>query len=353
MVGYANGLVALGWKVIFASDMSKVIFLDIGLDSRVVPENVSCNSLFGNSIKVKKLLIKHQPCMLFTSMLTPSIICAFAKFIYGKRVKLVAVHGTPVTSFEKRTWIKNIRGCIKYLMVMLAYRYADLIISTSPGTASDIIVHFKLPSRKVDFCPNPLPLRQFPIAVPTQGDCERYLHFDFLCVSRLDENKNIEVLLKAFSNLLSIYGKITLCIVGEGPEKSRLASLAQTLGIESNVLFVGHTDDVNKYYHASRCFVLFSKSEEFGMVFIEALRCGLRCIANVKANGPRYIASLVEDVYLVDIDCIDKISCAMEECLLLSSSKNRAEVSNTTKVFAEVSVVGDHLLPCLFRHCII
>lgn len=350
MVGYANGLVAVGWKVIFAADMSKVAFSDTGLDRRVVQEDIRCYSLLINSLIVRRLLRKYRPSILFTSMLTPSIICALAKIIYRSPVKLVAKHGTPVGSDESLSWMKHVRKITKYLMVMAAYRYADLILATSPGTASDIVPHFSLNPNKVEVCPNPLPLSQFPLASSECEDGESNVQFDFLCVSRLDENKNVEALIKAFSELSAIHNPLTLCVVGGGPEKGRLEALARRLGVENSVVFVGHALDVSKFYNASRCFVLISKSEEFGMVFVEALRCGLRCIANCKANGPRYIASLVGHINLIEIDSISNVALAMQECLVLSSIKEKHVVSKETEIFSEEAVVRDHLLPCLIRH---
>lgn len=65
-------------------------------------------------------------------------------------------------------------------------------------------------------------------------------------------------------------------IIGEGMEKENLEKLTQSLGIQSNVKFIGriHRDEVQMMINDADCFVMVSESEAFGLVYLEAMAKG-------------------------------------------------------------------------------
>ncbi len=66
-------------------------------------------------------------------------------------------------------------------------------------------------------------------------------------------------------------------MLGSGPEEDRLRRLARELGISEKVHFLGFQDEVRKYQYldAADFFVLASLHEGYGIVFQEAMHCGL------------------------------------------------------------------------------
>jgi glycosyltransferase involved in cell wall biosynthesis len=64
-----------------------------------------------------------------------------------------------------------------------------------------------------------------------------------LCVSRLEDDKRIDILIKAFSKLLDIYPNKKLIICGTGSSEDTLKDLTKRLGIEKNVNFKGFVSD--------------------------------------------------------------------------------------------------------------
>ncbi|MCA0935178.1 glycosyltransferase family 4 protein [Vibrio alginolyticus] len=87
--------------------------------------------------------------------------------------------------------------------------------------------------------------------------------------------KNIDWVIKAVGEYKGSVN-VELFITGDGPEYERLASLAP-----ENVTFLGKVSQKENYNLFSSCdfFVLPSRNETFGRVYIEALSCGLPCIA--------------------------------------------------------------------------
>lgn len=82
--------------------------------------------------------------------------------------------------------------------------------------------------------------------------------FHFVYVGRLLEDKQIDLLLKAFSHLEKDTAEIRLTIIGDGPEKSTLENLSRELKLK-NIFFTGEiTDDelTGKWIFISDAFVM-------------------------------------------------------------------------------------------------
>ncbi len=96
-------------------------------------------------------------------------------------------------------------------------------------------------------------------------------------LGRLGTEKNLEELLQYFANLSRTDANTWLMIVGDGPEKKNLESLADTLGIGNKVVFTGMVDptEVHAYYQLGDIFVNASTSETQGLTYIEAAANGL------------------------------------------------------------------------------
>ncbi len=135
--------------------------------------------------------------------------------------------------------------------------------------------------------------------------------FHFVSIAFLTEKKGIDILLKAFALHLEKHSKSKLSIGGDGPCRKDLERLAKDLGIERSVEFLGELGrkDVLNLVALSHCFVLPSRHETFGVVFIEANAAGLPVIAT-KCDGPMSIINDSNGI-LVDIDDENKLSDAM------------------------------------------
>jgi glycosyltransferase involved in cell wall biosynthesis len=70
-------------------------------------------------------------------------------------------------------------------------------------------------------------------------------------------------------------------LLGDGPERDNLAELAKDLGIADKVHLKGFVSDELKYQilENSDLFTLISLHEGFGVVYLEAMYCGLPVIA--------------------------------------------------------------------------
>ena len=112
---------------------------------------------------------------------------------------------------------------------------------------------------------------------PTLGSA-RYL----LYLSRLDPKKNVEGLLRAFSQCSASWPDVQLVVAGDGAPGyvAGLKALSVELGLDDGVVWAGHIDGDLKVsaLMGAELFVLPSFSENFGIAAAEALMAGLPCV---------------------------------------------------------------------------
>jgi glycosyltransferase involved in cell wall biosynthesis len=94
-------------------------------------------------------------------------------------------------------------------------------------------------------------------------------------IARLAAQKAIHVLLDATPLLLRDDPATRLLIVGDGPLRAALEHRARELGISHAVTFAGYQEDVVSAYGAMDVFVLPSRDEGYGLVFLEAMAMGV------------------------------------------------------------------------------
>jgi len=135
-----------------------------------------------------------------------------------------------------------------------------------------------------------------------------------VAVGRLVRRKDHPTLLRSFASLNR--EDTELVLLGDGPERENLQGLAKELGIQDRVNLRGFVTDEIKYQVLSNSdvFALVSLHEGFGIVYLEALYCGLPVIA---ANEGGQL-DLLEDGKtgrLVPVGDVGALTKALGECL--------------------------------------
>jgi len=101
-----------------------------------------------------------------------------------------------------------------------------------------------------------------------------------LYLGRIAQEKNIEEIVDAYSNLADKIDNFKLLIVGGGPYLENLKELSSVKALKNKIIFTGMVkpEEVYKYYKISDAFVTASTSETQGLTYIEALSSGLPVI---------------------------------------------------------------------------
>lgn len=136
-------------------------------------------------------------------------------------------------------------------------------------------------SSKIAILPN-LPNHHFMnISVPP----EKQRVYDIVSFSRIDKNKNIDLLLRAIARIKDSC-TVKLIIAGDGSELSNIRECVKNLELDDNVEFVGYIsqlDDKIRIYSNSKIFISCSKGEGFPVSLLEAMSCG--CVPIVSNVG--------------------------------------------------------------------
>ncbi|WP_448383850.1 glycosyltransferase [Desulfosoma sp.] len=101
---------------------------------------------------------------------------------------------------------------------------------------------------------------------------------------------------KAFHRLIRAHAALRLrgldhhlLILGDGPLRTELESLAGELGVSKTVFMPGHVDNPFPWLGQSQIFALCSHYEGFPLALLEALALGVPCVAMDCPSGPREI----------------------------------------------------------------
>lgn len=106
-------------------------------------------------------------------------------------------------------------------------------------------------------------------------DRSRFAHFKkiVLVVARLEPEKQVDRAIRVMSDVIQASPETGLVIVGGGSERAKLEVLAESLGVQSQVVFEGAQDPF-PYFKAADLMLATSKYEGYGMAVIEALAAG-------------------------------------------------------------------------------
>lgn len=107
-----------------------------------------------------------------------------------------------------------------------------------------------------------------------------------ITVARLGKEKSVDYLLRSFKELLRIRPDAHYLIVGDGPARLDLETLARELGIIDRVIFtgfVGGRKEVIAAYRAADVFVFASKTDTQCLTLLEGAATGLPLVARYDA----------------------------------------------------------------------
>lgn len=141
--------------------------------------------------------------------------------------------------------------------------------------------------------PNPIDLEGAAVETPDPDFLEQHGLVGrrvLLTVGRLESRaraKGFDEVLELLPELIDRVPKSTYVVAGDGPDRERLERKASDLGLGEHVLFTGWISDADKdqLYRAADVFVMPSKGEGFGFVFLEAMARGVPVVASVRDGG--------------------------------------------------------------------
>ncbi len=203
---------------------------------------------------------------------------AFVSVFIGKRMfkKPVLVKSASSGTTSDIELLKRLP--LGYFQLNFLLKELDSLVAVSRATGRDFKTIGYSESR-ISYIPNG-------VEVPSRGKIKYNQVNQVITITRLSQEKGVDVLLNAWAEVLREEKSLKLLIVGSGSLDSHLKNLSSSLGIAESVDFVGMIQDPFVYLKRSDLFILSSRSEGMSNALLEAMSYGIPCIATqVGGNG--------------------------------------------------------------------
>lgn len=186
-------------------------------------------------------------------------------------------------------WTETDRWAVNYLASK-----ADRYISISQITKEKFVSWSKTNKDKIDILPNAIDTGKYGPGSKPKYLIDRY-GLDGKTVIMTLGRMAAEEKAKGFDQILEIMPmldkqvpSLVYMVVGDGSDRARLEEKAKRLGLKGQVVFTGLIPEREKadHYRLADAYVMPSRLEGFGFVFLEALACGIPVVAS-KIDGGR------------------------------------------------------------------
>lgn len=177
---------------------------------------------------------------------------------------------------------------------------------------------------------NKLNIEVIPNAISLVEYNEQVRKKSILYVGRLSWEKGVDRLVEAFSMLKNKDGW-TLEIVGDGPQKSDLIKLVESLGISGNVIFHGLVKSPSEHYSASSIFVLPSYVEGFPNALCEAMSAELPVVCFDSIPYESIVENEINGL-IVKADDIKHLAKAIQKLISDEQLRKQMGINNRIKV---------------------
>lgn len=235
---------------------------------------------------------------------------------------IVSLRGSDVPGYDPfNTRVERLHRVLKPLTRRI-WRRASKVVALSDALAET--AGRTVPDIDIEVIPNGIDPEQF--APPETR--KRHSPLRLITVARLLERKGIHTILEACAKPSPL--PVELNIIGTGPYEAKLREMVAELGLSRQVRFLGFVpnEELPAHYRNADIFVLPSATESFGLVFAEAMSCGLPIAASNVGGIPETVR-----------DGIDGLLCPPDDPMalrgnivrLMSDFETREEISNSQR----------------------
>lgn len=247
----------------------------------------------------------------------PSIVHAHLgkSGLYGRLAAFFA--RVPVILYTDHAWAqKNVDlSVLGNFFHIIVYRWlskiTNKIIAVSVPVEQYLLTDVKIPRERLICIENGVDSMTF--SINNKKIKSRNSSVTFLCVGRLEKEKNQICLLLAAKELIKKGYKFKISIIGDGSQKESLYSFCKNNKMLSQIKFFGYISNeyLKDFYSNSDVLILPSLRETFGLVLLEAMACYCPCLAS-DVGGIPYIVRDGVNGYLFHSDDYKNLAEKME-----------------------------------------
>ena len=215
------------------------------------------------TIKIIKTLKEEKPDIVFCSLMyLNSRVVLAAKIVGG--IKIVIRNNNSIKT----------ESCLNKFLIKKIYPLADYIVMQTDEMRDEYIKWNGNKSNNIRVLFNPVDIdsidKNATLPSPFKDNT-----FNYVFVGRIEKVKGIDVLMESFSDIIKEQPNAFMYIIGkidyESDYYQYLKKLSKILNIESNIIWVGFTDNPYQYIKNANCLVLPSRREGLPNVVLEAM----------------------------------------------------------------------------------
>jgi glycosyltransferase involved in cell wall biosynthesis len=303
--------------------------------------NLNSKQVLPATIPLSRYLKQEKPSVLVANINNSNVAAVMARMLSSASTRLLLVeHST--FSFDRTIFPLKSKFLLPILMRCL-YPRADTVIAVSNGVAYDLETELCFKQGLVKTIYNPIVDDEIvakakePLEHPWFQTGQPPV---FLTAGRLELQKNISDLIRAFAHLRT-KRSARLLILGKGSLQSQLKSLAEELGVGSDVSIPGFIANPYAYMSRSAAFVLSSIYEGLPTVLVEAMACGCPVVSTDCPHGPAEI--LQDNKYGLLVPVHNPIALAEAMQKILDNPTSQQLLAERTKDFTVDQVVKKYL----------
>ena len=274
--------------ILAANDINIDFFYDFNekIQWHTIPNSKRSLLFLWNYLRlIKKVISEEKPDKI--------IVCDAVLWVsipWFIKTKIPILFETHVSKFLKKTdsqsKIDKLKQKAIHSLKQITLNKFDKVIFLSQENSNE----WKL--KNVEIIPNPISF--------TSQKISTFQNKKAIAVTRHSYEKGLDRLLFVWKKIILKYPDWTLDIYGQWENDLTYQQMASNLQISSHVNFIAPTKDIQTKYLESSLYLMTSRSEAFPLVLIEAMNCGLPCIAYDCPCGPRAILNDKEDGFLIE-----------------------------------------------------
>lgn len=266
---------------------------ECGIPVKVLCSNRPGSGSFYDLIEIVRLayfMRKNRIDIVHTHLFESNVIGRIAAKLAKVPVTVSTIHN--IYHWKKGKGFKN---RIKALVDKITANYfTDMLIAVSDSVRK-YHIDLGFNAKKIVILRNMVDLNEFkPLHNFDPVKKRRELRLDINCpvilnVAVLSEQKGHKYLLKAAKSILTTVPNTQFLIVGDGPLKAQLMSIAKIAGVSDNVTFIGMRKDIPELLSTCDIFVMSSLWEGLPITLLEAMAMAKPIVATSVGGIPEVI----------------------------------------------------------------